>query len=126
MKNPTGILDNLKYATLALANRNQYSHAEPFPHIVLDNFLDEDLVKSLSKVFPEEGKGEGWVPCGKEETRKSYIQDESCMPLVMRLMFREFNSPKLVLFMEALTGIEGLIPDPYLIGGGAHLSRPGD
>jgi Rps23 Pro-64 3,4-dihydroxylase Tpa1-like proline 4-hydroxylase len=126
MTDPTGVFDDPKYAALALANRQQYIEAGPFPHIGLDNFLDEDLVKNLGRAFPENGKGEGWVPCDKEETRKHYIQDESYLPSVLRLMFREFNSPKFLLFMETLTGIEGLIPDPYLIGGGAHVSGPGD
>ena len=41
-------------------------------------------------------------------------------------MLREFNSRQFVLFIETLTGIDNLIPDPYLIGGGVHLSGPGD
>jgi len=126
MTDPTGVFDDPKYAALALARREQYVRAEPFPHIGLDNFLDPDLAKALSKDFPETEKAKGWVPCQKKETRKHYIQDESYMSSAMRLMFREFNSPKFLLFMETLTGIEGLIPDPYLIGGGAHLSGPGD
>ena len=32
----------------------------------------------------------------------------------------------IVLFLETLTGIESLIPDPYFIGGGVHISGQGD
>ena len=126
MIDPTGMFDDPKYAALALSKRCQFTEAAPFPHIALENFMDEAVVSSLSENMPLPGKGEGWVPCDKEETRKTYIQDESYLPTVLRLMFREFNSPKFILFMETLTGIEGLMPDPYLIGGGAHLSGPGD
>jgi Rps23 Pro-64 3,4-dihydroxylase Tpa1-like proline 4-hydroxylase len=35
------------------------------------------------------------------------------------------NSHKIVLFLEKLTGIEGMIPDPHYGGGGCHELRPG-
>ena len=41
-------------------------------------------------------------------------------------MLREFNGRQFTLFLETLTGIDNLIPDPYFIGGGIHLSGPGD
>src|SRR3546814_14672721 len=37
-----------------------------------------------------------------------------------RYMFYAFNSRPFLAFLEALTGIEGLIPDPYFEGGGFH------
>ena len=48
------------------------------------------------------------------------------MPTLLREMLREFNSRQFVLFLETLTGIECLIPDPYFIGGGVHISGLGD
>jgi Rps23 Pro-64 3,4-dihydroxylase Tpa1-like proline 4-hydroxylase len=41
-------------------------------------------------------------------------------------MLRELNSRQFVLFLETLTGIESLIPDPYFIGGGVYVSGQGD
>ena len=35
------------------------------------------------------------------------------------------NSFEMLLWLEALTGIEGLIPDPYFGGGGLHQIEPG-
>src|SRR5262249_32356073 len=52
--------------------------------------------------------------------------DEPKPPLLIREMLREFNSRQFILFLETLTGIEGLLPDPYFIGGGAHMSTTGD
>ena len=36
------------------------------------------------------------------------------------------NSRQFVLFLETLTGIENLLPDPYFTGGGVHISGEGD
>ena len=48
------------------------------------------------------------------------------MPALHRAMLREFNSRQFVLFLETLTGIDNLLPDPYFIGGGLHLSGRDD
>ena len=47
------------------------------------------------------------------------------MQLLFRSIFREFNSRQFLLFLETLTGIENLIPDPYFLGGGIHSSKKG-
>ena len=43
-----------------------------------------------------------------------------------RELFRFFNSRPVLQFLEGLTGIEGLLPDPYFAGGGYHeITRGG-
>ena len=37
----------------------------------------------------------------------------------------EFSSAACLKFLEGLTGITGLIPDPYFEGGGLHQIEPG-
>src|SRR5690606_7403831 len=37
----------------------------------------------------------------------------------------ELNSGPFLAFLQALTGIDGLLPDPHLLGGGVHLVGPG-
>ena len=53
-----------------------------------------------------------------ERMSKQKMQfDEVKLPLEVRLILREFNSKQFLLFLETLTGIDNLIPDPYFIGG---------
>ena len=40
-------------------------------------------------------------------------------------MLYQFNSAPFLRFLERLTGIDQLIPDPYFIGGGLHQIVPG-
>ena len=42
-----------------------------------------------------------------------------------RHLFGQLNSATFLGFLETLTGIDGLIPDPHLEGGGYHLIQPG-
>lgn len=120
-----GIFDDPRYARLALDKATTYQTADPFPHIVIDDFLPEDLARRLSAYFPGPD-GIEWVERDNEHNRRRYQHDETKVPRPLRAMLRELNSRQFTLFLETLTGIESLIPDPYFIGGGVHISGPGD
>ena len=122
---PLGVFDAPAYAQLALDNAARYQSAEPFPHIVLDDFVPAELARSLSAAFP--GPDEiAWVERDNENNRRRYQHDETKVPTLLREMLREMNSRQFVLFLETLTGIDCLLPDPYFIGGGVHISGLGD
>jgi hypothetical protein len=122
---PLGTFDDVSYARLATANAPRYRQAAPFPHIVLDNFVDVRLARAVQRVFPAP-EDPDWVHPDHDQTRKRYQYNEVRLPQLIRQMLREFNSQQFILFLETLTGIENLIPDPFFIGGGAHLSGRGD
>jgi len=104
-----------------------YQKADPFPNIAIDNFLEKNLADALSKAFPKyDDQKIDWIVATEKNANKKYQHDETKLPLLIRQMLREFNSKQFVLFLEVLTGIDNLVPDPYLIGGGAHLSGTGD
>jgi len=122
---PLGVFDDPAYARLALERAEGYRNAQPFPHAVLDNILPESLARRLSETFPKHGDI-GWVERDNENNRRRYQHDETKLPTLIREMLRELNSRQFVLFLETLTGIDNLLPDPYFIGGGAHMSTTGD
>ena len=47
------------------------------------------------------------------------------MPAPIRQALHDLNSGPFMRFLEQLTGIDHLLPDPHLAGGGIHLSRHG-
>ena len=97
-----------------------YCFADPFPHIVLDNFLPLELVKELCAHFPNE-KFESDVvfDMGYAGHHKRQILPAECDSYCRRA-FDFFNSQPFVEFLEGLTAIDGLLPDPYFTGGGFH------
>ncbi|HXJ40147.1 MAG TPA: 2OG-Fe(II) oxygenase [Bryobacteraceae bacterium] len=121
-----GAFDDTRYAKLAQSRAAQYQSAEGFPHIVLDSFLDEPLARSLLQAFPTSDSEVPWTIRDNTNNRRRFLEDERFMPLPIRLMLREFNSRQFLLFLETLTGIDNLLPDPYFVGGGIHISGPGD
>jgi hypothetical protein len=122
---PLGVFDDHRYAKLALERAEQYQNAEPFPHAVFDDFIDASLAGALAAAFP--GPDDiNWIVRDNENNRRRYQHDETLLPTLLRHMLREMNSRQFLLFLETLTGIGSLLPDPYFIGGGAHSSGPGD
>jgi Rps23 Pro-64 3,4-dihydroxylase Tpa1-like proline 4-hydroxylase len=122
---PIGVFDDPRYAELAVSLRDRYRCAEPFPHIVIDDFLPEGIARSVANAFPERDDLV-WVERDNANNRRRFQDDETKLPVLLREMLREFNGRQFLLFTETLTGIENLIPDPYFMAGGVHVSEAGD
>ena len=123
----TGLFDADRFRRMASDHRSPYLSAEPYPHVVIDSFLPEEVARTLGDVCPlPTDTSLPWVTSNKPEAKKQYIQHEPTLHRALRDMFREFNSFNGLLFFERLTGIESLIPDPFLTGGGVHISGQGD
>lgn len=103
--------------------RNAWLTAKPFPHIVLNNFVDN--ASSLNEEFPDSA-WPNWIPLGDAYQKNKYIcSDIDKFPLSIRNLMVELSSPNFLRTIEQITAIEGLIPDPYLEGGGLHISLAG-
>ena len=113
-----GVFDSSKYSEIAVENSNKFKKASPFPHIFLDNFLPETVAEKVSESIPSPyDKNFDWISRDRENEVKQKMQfDEVKLPFSVRMILREFNSKQFLLFLETLTGIENLIPDPYLSG----------
>lgn len=120
-----GIFDSPRFAKMALENTEKYKSNDPFPHISFDNFLSPSITKAIVDAFPQPNDID-WVNRNSDYTIKKYQHDETKLSPVIRQMLREFNSRQFILFLETLTGIDNLLPDPYFIGGGAHFGGTGD
>lgn len=102
-----------------------YAFADPYPHAVLDNFLPLEMADTLLAHFPAEQKANDKVyEKGYGGTHKRQISPYDC-DAYMRAAFAFFNSAQFVRFIEGITNIEGLIPDPYFAGGGLHETSSG-
>lgn len=112
---------------LALDNKEKYSQANPFPHIVFDNFLDENEANILLDEFPNLSiaSNKGYF---NESTaiKLSSPRGDSLQSTNSKKIFSYFNSSEFIDFLQELTGIsESLIPDPHFVGGGYHQIHSG-
>lgn len=106
----------------AEAARAAHASAAPYPHTVFDDFLPESLALRLHQAVPRPERGGKWdyySAAGFEE--KWALSDDRALPALFRALSLEMNSSSFIRFLQTLTGIEHLLPDPHLFGGGIHL-----
>ncbi|MGH9459007.1 MAG: 2OG-Fe(II) oxygenase [Thermoanaerobaculia bacterium] len=106
--------------------RPAYESAEPFPHIVLDDLFPDETLETILAHFPDGGTLD-WVRFENAQEKKLgyHHRDEWRLPPPIREFLHWMNSPAMLQFLEQLTGIAGLVPDPYFGGGGLHQILPG-
>jgi Rps23 Pro-64 3,4-dihydroxylase Tpa1-like proline 4-hydroxylase len=114
---------NLRLDSRALAA--QYRSADPFPHIVIDDlFENADLERVLAE-FPKPEQMRWMRFDSATEKKLGFYHEHSTLAPDVRAFLDAMNGFEMLLFLEALTGIDGLIPDPYFGGGGLHQIEPG-
>ena len=100
-----------------------YQNAQPFPHIVIDNLLDLDLLRDVAANYPSL-QGKEYFDREQERLKSQFHAQEVSYGRTRNLL-AELNSHAFLTFLQEMTGIKGLIPDPYFSGGGLHLTRAG-
>jgi Rps23 Pro-64 3,4-dihydroxylase Tpa1-like proline 4-hydroxylase len=96
----------------------RYITAKPFPHIVLDDFMDEELANFCLREFPPHPSS--IREYARNQENKKFEYNPEILSPSLRSFFYCFNSAPFIEFLQNLTGINGLIPDPYFAGGGLH------
>jgi len=118
------LLDRERLLPVAERGRDAYAAADPFPHAVLDDLFDPAVLDRVIDEFPDPGSVE-WQRFDDPMQRKLATRREEHMGAWTRLFLGQLNSAPFIDFLETLTGIEGLVPDPHLDGGGMHQIQRG-
>lgn len=96
-----------------------YAGARPFPHFVVDDFLDPELLDQVLSEFPKPGEI-NWQRFDNEQEIKLASASESSFGPTTRLLLYHLNSITFLEFLSSVTGIANLISDPRFDGGGLH------
>lgn len=100
-----------------------YQAAAPFPHIVIDNLLDADLLRAVAANYPPL-EGKEYFDRDQERLKSQFHAQEVGYGRTRNIL-GELNGQAFLGFLEEMTGITGLISDPYFAGGGLHVTRAG-
>ncbi len=116
----------------AAADADRYQTASPFPHALIDNFLTPGMYRQVLAEYPTPEQISDWRKVEARDsagriaqTLKLGYSNELKMGQTLRNLIYTLNSSAFVRFLETLTGIPNLLPDPHLIGGGLHQYLPG-
>ena len=98
---------------------HEFQNADPFPHIVIDNFFNEDFLSRIVEKYPNYDDVKWWKYDNPFEKKLAFNKIFELDPCFERF-FNFINSREFATFLEKLTGIENLLSDPSLHGGGLH------
>ncbi len=101
-----------------------YEALRPFPHVVLDGVFDSGLLQDILAEFDAMDRTP-WHHTERDTERKYSSEDFQHFGPTTRAVVTQLNAAPFMAFLEKLTGIAGLIPDPHLRGGGLHEIRQG-
>ena len=125
MEKEAASIFDLKYWEDQLSNGNfNYQDKQPYPYIVLDNFLPDESAKTAMNAFPAV-KDDGWIHYLHVNEKKHGLNKLDLMPSYIREVILTLNHPDTVNFISKLTGIPNLKADESLEGGGLHQTCRG-
>ena len=111
---------------LALSLKNQYSFADPFPHIQIDNFFSDEYLNSILNEFPDLSNIKNSQNYKNQNEIKFANNDFKNFPEKIKVFFNFLNSEAFLNFLQILTSInEKLKSDEELNGGGLHEIKAG-
>lgn len=107
--------------------KTQYATAYPYPHTVIDNFMNEQFLnRAVNHLeYVDWGYDDGYGDdLDSHQVKKLYsphkVGMENTMPEHVTNLLNFLNSKEVLTYLEELTGIPDLIADPGLYGGGVH------
>jgi len=112
-------IETAKLQDLAKQHRDAYVTGKPFPHIYMDNVFPEEVLNRVLEEFPN-SKQIDWQRYQNNNEVKLASRNEMEFGSFTRHFIHLLNSRPFLDFLEHLTGIKNLIPDPSLEGGGLH------
>ena len=116
-----------KILEFAKKNKKKYYNNKPFPHIVIDDAIELNLIQEIIETYPTLSNLRDVIHHkGSTDDKLASKRGDKYQTNSIKALLRFLNSSLFVDFLQILTSIkEPLIPDPHFIGGGMHQIRKG-
>lgn len=102
-----------------------FQNNTPFHHIVLDRFVEGPIDKVVSEVNLIPNSDYDFNEHAQVQIKKRGLSSVEKMPETTQKLVAFFQSREMIEYLENLTGIKDLLPDPSLLGGGVHKTDTG-
>lgn len=97
-----------------------FQSAQPFPHVVIDDFIPAPMVRAINAEWPQDP----WRNHHHEYSAKRACADYRAFGAATRKLLDWLNDG-FVFQLKGHTGIDGLVADVKLAGGGLHETLTG-
>jgi hypothetical protein len=104
--------------------RRRFQQAFPFPFIHFEEFLDRSIAIELAREFPNVDDA-SWNHYRHYNENKMGLTIRSLFPPLLGTVIDQLQSQRFISWLEDITGIQGLMSDMTMEGGGLHQIAPG-
>lgn len=101
------------------AYHSSFAKAEPFKHVIIQNLFIDSILDQIVAEF-EHVTADDWVHWDCAEETKRGLRPDARLGVAAQAYINAVHSGPFVKFLSDITGIQGLLPDPTLKGGGLH------
>jgi Rps23 Pro-64 3,4-dihydroxylase Tpa1-like proline 4-hydroxylase len=98
--------------------KNQFKEAEPYEHIIINNFLENSYAETVHNLFPQDHST--WHKYENPLEVKSTFDNIELLPEELKNYFYYLSSNEILNLISELTDIKLLEYDEYLHGAGLH------
>jgi hypothetical protein len=110
---------------IARRHHDAYVNARPFPHVVFHDIVPDKALAAVAAEFPSLASRADLVRHHEHADKKRSFRTPNALGPHTRQLLSELNSSVFLTFLEQLSGIAGLLPDPHFTGGGLHQIERG-
>ena len=116
--------DYQKFSEIVNASSNKYQEQFPYPFMYLDDLFDSNLIDDINKEIDvgDFKLDDREIDSVEIKTRSDFSDNES-IPKYSKIIFEILNGGKFLEIVTSLTGIKGLVSDPYYDGGGINIIK---
>lgn len=113
----TKALDRLRDESQLLCH--SYAAAKPYPHLVIDNLFEPELLNRLVAEFPQSHTRD-WLIWESTHESKTTSKGIDNLSIFTQMFCLWLNSRDVISAIELIVGINNLVGDPLFHGAGLH------
>jgi hypothetical protein len=118
----TGAIDRLRQESNTF--RQEYITGKPYPHLVIDNLFDPEVLDRLVAEFPAKDNRD-WLVWNTFHESKTTSRGIHGLSMFTQLFCLWLNSSEFIQEINKITGFDDLVGDPIFLGAGLHETDPG-
>jgi len=109
------------------SRKKEFLNANPFPYLVIDEFLEPDYFKNIKKILNEMTTSVDGRNFNTEVEKKKWISLNSSLPNLIKQIIDSLHADEWVNNVQNLTGIDSLIKTSHgnTILANYHEMEPG-
>ena len=117
LKTFTQTLERLRHESQTL--RKSYITAKPYPHLIIDNLFEPQLLDRLITEFPQP-QNRDWLVWDTTHESKTTSRGINGLSILTQMFCLWLNSTDVIKAIESIVGIDNLVGDPLFHGAGLH------